>query len=136
MDTFNLLLCLSLLSFYLLQFLFTSNFYVWLCIHPVALVKSLFLWRLNLLCYVLSHKSSLWILNLTWIVWQVSQPIFNSLKIGSLLTNNVALAAQATKALNIELWKKEHLRPVQYSDADKFSRSAWKIHQTDLVAVK
>ena len=39
MEKFNLLLCLSSLIFYLLQFLVATNIYVWLCIHIVTLMQ-------------------------------------------------------------------------------------------------
>ena len=40
---FNIIIFLSLLSFYLLTFLFTTNIYEWLCIHPVKFVQSFFI---------------------------------------------------------------------------------------------
>ena len=42
MNKFNLLLCLSSLIFYLLQFLVTTNIYVWLCIHIATLIQIYF----------------------------------------------------------------------------------------------
>ena len=78
MDTFNLLLCLSLLSFYLINFLVAPNNYVWLCIHTVALVKYLVLWHWHLIFCVITCTSSLGMIHIRRLFWHEYQPIFTS----------------------------------------------------------
>ena len=61
-------LCLSLLSFYLLQFLDTTNIYVRLCMYPVTFGKYLVLWIRHLIFCVISHAGYLGMIHLTHLV--------------------------------------------------------------------
>ena len=47
-----LLICLSFLIFYSIQFFVNTNNYVRLCINPVTFVLSLVLWFSLMICYV------------------------------------------------------------------------------------
>ena len=69
METFTLLLYLSLLSFHFPRFLVTANIYMWLCIHPLEFLKYLVLWRHHLIWYVIPNKSSLGMIHLIWLNW-------------------------------------------------------------------
>ena len=77
-DTFNLLVCLSLIIFYLIHSLATTNIYVWLCIHSVTFLQIPFLWRLHLVFLVIPHKSCLGMIHISRLFWHESWPIFNS----------------------------------------------------------
>ena len=76
MDTFVLLLYVSLLKFHLLQFLVTTNIFVWLWIHTFELVGYLILWCWNPICCVISHKSSLGMLHPTRLLKDIPTYIY------------------------------------------------------------
>ena len=103
MDIFNIFIFVSLLGFYLVQFLVTADIYMWLCIHSVAFMQPLVLWIRRLIGCVMPHTRFFGIIFLIWFILQAYQTIYIITKLESLLKNQGVPESQVTESLNMDL---------------------------------